>query len=179
MKLVKTLLIVAVVFFSYSGSAQEVKIGYTNIELLLAYMPEAKQMEQLLATYQKKLSEQLQAKQTYVQNQLSAYLEKKEKNLLSPEEDTRLQKELEKLDAELQQFTSEAEAKLLAKREELLAPILEKLQNALDDVAEEKGYTYLLNQTNSSGVSTILYGPDENDVTKDVMRKLNIPVLED
>ena len=170
----RALLVFAVAFVSFAGNAQEVKIGYTNIELLLVYMPEAKQMEQQLDTYQKQISEQLQAKQAHGQNRLEEYLRKKEANLLSAEEDEKWQEELQKLDAEITQFASEGEADLLAKREELLTPILEKLQKAIDDVAKEKGYTYLLNQTNSSGVSTILYGPEENDVTEDVMKKLNI-----
>lgn len=174
MNIKRALLLFAVAFVSFTGNAQEVKIGYTNVELLLAYMPEAKQMEQQLDTYQKQIGEQLQAKQTYGQGRLEEYMRKKEANLLSAEDDQKWQEELQKLDAEITQFASDGEAKLLAKREELLVPILEKLQTAIDDVAKEKGYTYLLNQTNSSGVSTILYGPEENDVTEDVMKKLNI-----
>lgn len=164
---------------SFNSAAQEVKIGYTNIELLLAYMPEAKQMEAQLNAYQQQLGKQLQTKQSYGQSRLGEYMEKKEAGLLSPQEDQLWQQELQKLDSEITKFASDAEEKLLAKREELLAPILEKLQKAIDDVAEEKGYTYLLNQTNSSGVSTILYGPDENDVTEAVMKQLNIQIPEE
>ncbi len=176
MRWTKTLLVLTVAFMSFGTQAQEVKIGYTNIELLLAYMPEAKQVEQQLEAYQKKLGEQLKVKQDYGQERLSEYMERKEADDLLPEEDEKFQEELKQLDAEITKFASDGEQKLLAKREELLAPVLEKLQKAIDDVAKENGYTYVLNQTNSSGVSTILYGPDENDLTELIMKKLGINI---
>lgn len=80
------------------------------------------------------------------------------------------------MDSEITKLASDAEAEIVTKREDLLEPILEKLQNAIDAVAEEKGYTIVLNQTNSSGVSTILYGPEEDDVTQAVLKKLNVQI---
>lgn len=156
--------------------AQEVKIGYTNIELVLAYMPEARQMEKTLQTYQKKLAEQIQTKEKYAMDKLQDYQTKIEKNQLSPDAKAAAEKELQKLDQEIQQFAQESEYNLMAKREELLQPIVEKLQKAIDETAEAKGFTYILNQTTSAGVSTILYGPDENDITEDLMKKLGIKI---
>ena len=165
---------VFLMLFAISGQAQEVKIGYTNIELVLLQMPKAKQVEAALATFEQKLTEQLQIKQNYARQRLTEYMEKKEKNQISPEEDQAFQKELGDLDKEIQEFAAESEQKLLAKREELLVPVLDDLQNAIDAVAERKGYKYVLNQTMSSGVSTILYGPEEDDLTEDIMKELGI-----
>ncbi len=165
-----------VAFMSSSICFGQVKIGYTNIELVLVYMPEAKQMERTLSTYQKKLAEKLRAKESYAKSKLAEYLEKKEKNELSPSEEEAREKELIELDKEIQKESQDAEYDLLAKREELLAPILEKVQNAINKVAKEKGFTYILNQTTSSGVSTILFGPDENDITEALMKELGISI---
>ena len=157
----------------------QVKIGYTNIELVLAYMPEAKVMEQSLATYQQKLGEQLQVKQKYAQSKLEEYQEKATSGKYTPEQLKPLEDELMKLEREIQEFVKESEYKVLTKRQELLEPILEKLQNAIDTIAEEGGYTYVLNQTTSGGVSTILYGPEEDNLTEKLMSKLGIKLPEE
>ena len=158
----------------FSANAQEVKIGYTNIELVLAYMPETKSVETQLATYQKKLSEQIVVKENYAKQRLQEILDKKEKGTLTPEMEQAAQVELGKLDEDIRKFASDSEEKLYGKRQELLVPVLEKLQKAIDDVAIEQGFSYILNQTTSTGVSTILYGPEEADMTETIMAKLGI-----
>ena len=125
---IKSLLILCFVLSAFAANAQ-VKIGYTNVELVLAYMPESKMVEQSLQTFQQKLQQQLEAKQKYARTKLEEYVEKRDKNLASPEQLTLMEKELEKLDIEITTFAQEAEQKMAAKREELLVPILEKLSS--------------------------------------------------
>jgi outer membrane protein len=154
--------------------ADEIRIGYTNIEAVLTFMPEVRQMEQQIQTYQGQLTETLQAKQTYAQGKLEEYLMRQQLGDMSPDEEAQLTRELTALDAEIQAFAADAEAKLAFRREELLLPILERLQAAIDEVAAEGGFTYILNQSNSAGVSTLLHGPDEDDITAALLAKLGI-----
>lgn len=156
--------------------AQEVKIGYTNVELILFQMPKATQIDKTLKTYEKKLEEQLRVKQEYAQAKLQEYMDAEKAGTLTDADKQTKMNELQKLDSEIMEFAKDAEEKLLMKREELLVPILEELQEAIDDVAQASGYTYILNQTTSAGVSTILFGPEENDITEAVMKKLGIPI---
>lgn len=162
----------------FSTTQAQVKIGYTNIELVLAYMPDAKQMEKDLQTFQKKLTEKLKVKDDYVKQKYQEYLELKERGMTPGDQESR-EKELVKLDEEVQKLAADSEYDLLAKRQELLEPILKKLQTAIDAVAAAEGYSYILNQTTSAGVSTILYGPDEADVTEKLFAKLGIPMPKD
>jgi outer membrane protein len=168
-------LIFAMCAVQLSATAQT-KIGYTNIELVLAYMPESKSMEQQLKTFQTKLAQQLTVKDQYAQSKLQEYQKKVENGTLSPEGRAAAEKELMKMDEENKLLAQKSERDLQAKREELIAPVLTKLQKAIDDVANENGYTHILNQTTSAGVSTILFGPDKHDVTQLLMKKLNIAV---
>ncbi|HHG86392.1 MAG TPA: OmpH family outer membrane protein, partial [Bacteroidetes bacterium] len=91
----KTIILIAfcALAFQVSGFAQ-VKIGYTNIELVLAYMPEAKTMEKQLATFQKKISEKIKVKDDYVKQKYQEYLEMKERGTMSPDEQKRRETEL-------------------------------------------------------------------------------------
>ena len=163
----------------FSIDPDEVAIGYTNVELILAYMPEAKSLEQVLETYQKKLENDYRTKQDYFKLKYEEYLEKESRNELSPQAKNDMVAELTRLDAELKQFAQGAETKLSDKRSELLEPILEKMENTINKVARENGFTFIMNQTTSSGISTILYGPEEADITTQVMSELNIPTQEE
>jgi outer membrane protein len=175
MKLKMMLLaIVAVCVTSFSAQAQ-VKIGYTNLEVVLASMPEAKTMETALRTFEEKLAAKIKVKDDYVKQKYQEYLDKKERGaFLSTTEQEAAEKELLRLDEEVQKLAQDADYDIMAKRQALLEPVLAKLQTAIDAVAVEGGYTYILNQTTSAGVSTILYGPDEADITKALFGKLGL-----
>lgn len=166
------------VAMAFSVKAQEVKIGYTNLEVLLAYMPEVKDVEKQIGAIQKTMAGQMKTKEAYAQQKLQEYMSKNETGSLSAEEKQKMEEDLMKLDAELQKFAEDAEMEIIMQREKLLEPILTKLQDAIDEVSETNGYTYILNQTTSGGVSTILFGPEQNDVTEMVMKKLGIEIPE-
>ena len=168
------LAIVAVLVTSFSAQAQ-VKIGYTNLEVVLASMPEAKTMERELQVFEEKLGGKIKVKDDYVKQKYQEYLDKKERGaFLTPAEQEAAEKELLRLDEEVQKLAQDAEYDMMAKRQALLEPVLAKLQTAIDAVAIAGGYTYILNQTTSAGVSTILYGPDEADITKALFGKLGL-----
>jgi outer membrane protein len=159
-----------------SSAMAQVKIGYTNVEAVLANMPDSKLVEKQLETYQKKLSANLKIKDDYVKQKYQEYLDLRERGTMTPEEQQRREAELLKLDEEVQKLAADAEYDLMAKQQELMEPILEKLQNAINAVAKAQGFTYVLNQTTSAGVSTILYGPEENDITEAVFKQMGIPL---
>ena len=54
---------------------------------------------------------------------------------------------------------------------ELLSPIIEKVQNAVNAVGQEKGFTYILDKT--AGV-VVFIGENAIDITSDVKAKLGL-----
>lgn len=166
-------LILAIAFTGLS-MAQGLKIGYVNIELVLVYMPESQSMNQTLQTFQKKLSEKLQTKQQYAQTKFGEYQNEVDKM----DEETRTAKETElmKLDEEIKKESADAEQKLMTKRQELMNPLLEKLDKAIKDMAKAEGYDYIINSIDGNGVSIVLYGPEEHDLTEKLMTSLGIKI---
>ncbi|TNF24884.1 MAG: OmpH family outer membrane protein [Deltaproteobacteria bacterium] len=159
------------------AEAAEPKVGYTNVEALLGYLPESKAMQQQLEVLEKKLLERLQIKERYYQSKLQTYAEmEREQRWPSQEAKAALERELEKLQKELQDGLKAAEETLARRRRELLAPIQAKFQAAVDAVAVEGGYTYILNQAGGNGVPSILYGVESADVTVAILKKLGIRV---
>jgi len=172
---IRTLILTSIIFLGLAATAFAQKIGYANVDLILVYMPETKTMNQQLQTYQLKLREQLQKKQEYAQLKLQEAQEKQQ-NGATEEELKPLSEELQKLDQELQEEAAKADQKLGRKRQELLGPITEKLGKAIKDIANAEGYDYVLNTVDGSGVSLVLHGPEANDITQVVMKKLGIEI---
>lgn len=175
-KILFSTLLLAFLALGFSPSAKaQTKIGYTTVELLLNYLPETKAINKQLETYENKLSEKLGIKQRYYQSELQTYMEKEQTNRwASASEKEEMATKLGKLEKEIQTELQTAELDMMRKRNELLGPVQEKMQKAIDDVAKEGGYTYILNNTVGSGVPTVLYGSESIDVTDKIAAKLGI-----
>jgi len=156
------------------GQNKPLKIGYTNLEIVLSLMPEYAQVEKELQLFEQKLLDQLKVKQEYAQMKLEEYQTLFSEGKLTPEQQKQMEQELLKLDKEIREFTQQSEQKLLEKRNEKLQPIIEKLQKAIDDIAKEEGYDYILNASNMTGISPILHAPPEHNITQKLLKKLGI-----
>ena len=164
-------------FVGLTGQVQaQTKVGFTNVELLLAVMPETQNIEKQLKIYETKLTEKLQTQQQDYQKKLEEYMTKKQANAVSPAQEETYVKELTAMEQNIQKGAQEAEYKLLVKREELLKPLTEKVQVAINEVAKEGGYTYILNQTMGGGITNILFGVEQYDITDELATKLKIPL---
>ncbi|MCI4666980.1 MAG: OmpH family outer membrane protein [Bacteroidia bacterium] len=162
-----------------SASAQELKIGYANIEGLIAYMPATKSMNQELATYEKKLAEGLQPRQTMLQQLYAEYQEMVQKfqsgdKTITESQIQAKQEEIVGLEKTLQTKTQEAQQKLVTKRQDLMEPILDQVRGELEKLANEQKYTYIFNAVDGAGTSIILHGPEGDNVTKELAKRLGI-----
>ena len=165
-------------------AAQDLKIGYANIEAILVYMPETKTMNQTLQSFEQKLGEDINNRRQYAQTLLQEYQEyiaTLDPNNLTADQETEVQnkqKKLQELDAEIQKKTTDSQQKLMEKRQTLLNPIISKIQDAISKLATEEGYDFIINSMDGSGVSIVLHGPKEHDVTRKLMGKLGIQIPE-
>lgn len=176
MKIKVLMALVAAVIVSVNTTFAQVKIGYTNIELILAYMPETEQMNKDLQIYAKKLDKELQVEENYFQLKMDEYTNLSKQNKLTPADDETRQLELMKLDSSLRRKQAVQEQQLMGMQQELIAPTLDKLQKAIDEISKAEGYTYVLNQSTSTGVSTILFGPESDNITEKIFTKLGIAI---
>jgi outer membrane protein len=174
----KYILFVLLGLVAMAGNSQTVtKIGYTNVELILQYMPETKAIETELSKLEKAISSALEVKQKYYQQKLIEFMEYKQSGkTLTPEMEKLATTELQKLESEIQKGVAEAENRLMKRRMDLLKPVQDKMQGAIDAVAKEGGYTYILNQAVGAGIPSILYGKESDNVTSAIAKKLGIAV---
>jgi outer membrane protein len=153
------------------------KIGYTNVELILNYMPETKAIETELGKIEEAITKTLEVKQKYYQQKLTEFMDYKQSGKpLTPEMEKAATNELQKLEGEIQKGVSDAEERIMKRRMELLKPVQDRMQNAIDAVAKEGSYTYILNQAVGNGIPSILYGKESDNLTTLIAKKLGISV---
>ena len=169
-KLVKLFFaVVLTVGVSLGVNAQSSKIGHVDSGAIMEIMPERTKVEQDLQTYYGELQAELQAMAVEYQNKVQDYQanEATMSNLIRQSKE----KEVMDLQTRIQEFEGNASVAFEEKRLELLTPLIEKVQNAVNTVGKEKGFTYILDKA----VGAVVYiGDDAIDITSDVKAKLGL-----
>ena len=155
-----------------SAQAQApLKIGYTDVQYVLAQMPESKQIESELKTYNGQLEAQLKSKTAELETKYKSYQagEATMTDVVKADK----QKELQGMQQSIQEFQRSAEQSLQQKQQALLKPALDKLQKNIDVVANENGFTYVFN-SDGGGSPLLLHAPKEGDISDLVLKKMGI-----
>lgn len=163
-------LLVVFVFSAMTAGAQ--KFGYLNSTAVLALMPEMKQAESTLEVTQKQYQEKGKKMVEELQMKYQEVQKKEQEGALSPKQLDEEAKKLRTKEAEIAQFEQEMQAKVGEKRGELLNPILDKVNKAIQDVAKENGFQFVFDASPGTGI--LLYADEALDLTKMVMDKLGI-----
>lgn len=171
----KIFIVVGLMGLLISAKAQEkpLKIGYTNVDYLVASMPESKQIEAELKTYKDQLDKQLETKVKEFREKYEAY--EKGASMMTDVIRADKEKELQDMNGQIEAFQRNAEQSLQEKQQKLMKPVLEKIQKAIDDVAVENNYTYVFSSDGAMGqVPIILHGPDNLNVSDLVLKKMGV-----
>ena len=144
------------------------RIAYANVEVLLALIPGSKEVSQQLESYHGELAKGLETKRAYAQQKLVEARDAAASGIMSDAKLAEVDAELRELDREIQQSAAEADQKILQRRAELMQPVVTKLEETIRAVAEAEGYTLVLNSVDGAGISIVLYGSEERDLTERV-----------
>lgn len=158
--------------FAFNLSAQEggQKIGHINADKLLQMMPEAKQAQKELEAYGKQLEKDLTEMEGEFETKVTEF-RANEKMMTTLARESKTQ-ELQSLQARIQDFSQRAQQDLQQKQVELLTPVIEKATNAVQAVARENGYTYILDSSPSKAV--VIFNENGEDIMPLVKEKLGI-----
>lgn len=150
------------------------KIGYTNVDYVISKLPESKVMQNQLEVTKAQLDKALGETYKEAQEKYEAY----QKNGANMTDVIRAdkEKELQNLQTRIQEMQQNAQTSLQNKQQQLIEPILLKVNNAIQEVGKENGYLYILNM--DAGAQTtpiILYaGSEDLAVTNLILRKLGV-----
>ena len=140
-------------------------IGTIQRDTVLVKLKEYDTQVKLNEAFQKQLTAEYDMKKLELETKLKAFGEEQAK--LSAEQKQAKQQELQKMDGELQAFAKEAQQKLVKKEQELVAPLNDKINKAIEVVAQKYGYTHIAEKKNFYYVSNAF------DVTKLVIEEAN------
>ena len=163
-KIFKTVAILFVAASMQQAVAQ--KIAHIQLDSLITIMPETKQAQEVAQGYLKDLEKQVASMksefdtkyQDYVTNEAGySDLVKKTK-----------QEELQTLNQRIEDFRTQAQQDYQKKSADLSKPIYDKAKKAVDIVAKENGYKYVLDT--STGI--VLFHEPSDDIFALVKKKL-------
>ncbi|MGQ1785389.1 MULTISPECIES: OmpH family outer membrane protein [unclassified Saccharicrinis] len=171
MKSIKLLLVVGVIVFSSSTFAQELKFGHVNIQKLVSELPEKLAADKKLQEEAQKLEENLKVMNEELESKYTDYMDKRDslpELIVATKE-----KEIQELQQRLQNFKMLAQQNIQTQEQQMLQPIIQKIQKAIDEVGAENGFIYIFDV--SSRV-VIYHSEKSTDVEELVKAKLTASV---
>ncbi len=169
-------ILISIPLFSSTAEAQDMKIGFVEPRAILERMPEMRAVEQRLQNFIQRLSEEISQKEQDLQRAYEEYQQRI--GVISDAAREAEEERLGEMEFELRQMQSEAQQEFQERQAELMAPLLDQIQETIDAVARDRGIDYVLNTTTQAGDVIILYVReelrDEYDITDEVMRRMEI-----
>jgi len=151
------------------GTAQQ--YGHLNFGNILAALPDTKAADADIQAYSKELIAQGEQKAAALQKEFAAVVQKIQNGELSPKQQEDAEAKFQRKQQELRAFEAEIQQKVAQKRQELLAPLIKKVEEAIAAVAKEKGIVMVFD---TSVFNAILFAKDSDDLMPAVKVKLGL-----
>ncbi|MDT7829607.1 OmpH family outer membrane protein [Pricia sp. S334] len=169
MKHLKKITVALVLFVAATGfiNAQS-KIAHIDVTQLLSAMPEMKSAEAELKKLSETYNADIESSMTELKNKYTLY--ENEAASKTPEENQKRAEELQGAQKTIGEAQQTAQRELQKKQQELFAPISDKAKAAIERVANEQGYDYVIDAQAGGG----LIVANGKDLLADVKKELGI-----
>ncbi len=155
-----------------AAPANAQKIGYTNQEAILSNMPEMEQVNAQIQEEAQRQQQELQQEQQQFQQRLETY--QRQQSILSDSVRAEREQQLRAQQRELQESAANREQNLAQRERELMQPLLEELQTAISDVAEQQNIDVVMR------TQALLFVDQDSEnvvnITLDVARAIGIEI---
>ena len=159
--------VVAIVFVTGINANAQSKVAHLNVQQLLSDLPSVQQVQSEIKKLQATYAADIQNSFTELQKKAEIY--KAEAPTVSAEENQKRGLELQNMEVNIQQAQNKAAQEIQTKQNELMAPIMKKAEEAINTIATNMGYDYVLDT--SPGSVVIVY--KGKDIMADVKKALN------
>ncbi|AZQ44957.1 OmpH family outer membrane protein [Nonlabens ponticola] len=158
---------VLLLLFLVAGSAMA-QTGYVQYEAILANMPEVEPIRKEITQLTQKLQADLQEMEAKSAAKMQELQYQAQKPNVTEAEQQNIQQQAAALQKEYVNSSKAAELQLGAKENDLMKPILEKLNKAIEEVAKAKGLKAVVDG------KVLIYAEPGVNITKEVAMKLGI-----
>ncbi len=168
----KKIFLLAACSLFLATASQAQRYAVIDSKYILEKLPEYKDAQKKLDQFSVQWQQEIDQKQTVVDKMFKDY--EAEQVMLSDElkkkrEDELFNKEKELRDLQRQRFGYEGD--LFKKRQELVKPVQDKVYNAVQKLAVEKGYDFILDK--SEGI-TVIFADPKLDRSEDILKMLGV-----
>ena len=143
-----------------------IKLGHLNSQELMMILPGREAVQAELQAHGSELEVTLKAMITEFQSRQNEYFDK-ESQMSDLIKQTK-QREIHDMQIRIEEFQTNAQQSLQKKEAELFQPLIDKAKKAIEDVAKEHKYTYILD------AAGLLYQDESDDILPLVKKKLGI-----
>ena len=141
------------------------QIATIQRDSVLVKLKEYPAQVKMLEAYQKQLQSEYDFKKLELDTRLAEYQEKE--STFSEEQKQEKIAELQRMNEELNAFSQSAEQKLMEKEQELLRPMNERIDKAIETVAQKKGYHQMVDR------KMVYFSLSACDATREVITEAN------
>jgi len=165
----KKIILIAATLLAGVGLYAQPKFAYVNFSELVQLMPEADQARATLAASSKEAQDTYQAMVDEFNGKYSQYQQKV--STWTPAIRESKEKELTDIQTRIQEFSQTVQQELQQQEQQLMAPIYQKAQNTLNEIAKAGAYTMVFDR------SSALYIDEAQctDLTAAARKALGIP----
>lgn len=163
----QVILLFALVATCTSLSAQ--KYGYINSSELLQGLSEVTAANSSLDTYQKQLLAKGEQMVKELQTKYQSVSAEVQKGTLSQIQIQQKEQEIQKEQQEIQKYELEVQQKIALKQEELIKPILDKVNKVIIDYGKAEGYTMIFDTSQGA----LLHANESENLMSIIKAKLN------
>lgn len=165
--MIKKLLLLAAIALPLFASAQTLKVGLVDTNDIIGKMPETAAAQQTLNDAQKKYQAEFQRIEEEFQRQYEEFQNMKEDELPAIKE--RKARQLQETQQKADAFQQNVMQDLQKQQDELMAPVIQKVRNAIESVGQENGYTLIQDIAGS-----LYFAAPVDDITPLVKKKLGL-----
>ena len=148
----------------------QIKIGYMNPSVVLSQLDEVAIVEQQIEQLVQQRDTELMSKANQLQQDFVAYEEAR--SMLNEEARIIREEDLLARDQQLQEERENYLNEITQKRAQLLQPIIEKMDQVMAEVAQEKGLDLILNEATSYGDAIVFFSAEELNITQEVLSRM-------
>lgn len=161
-------IVLLVGFVSLVGTASAQKFAHVNGDSVIYEVSMRDSVDKKYEARTKIITAQVQQMEVEIQKLQAEYERMQKDKTMPPSSLLYQEKKINDLYAGYQKYNQDAGIELKEYEEELMAPIINKVTKAIEEVAKEKGYAYVIDD------KFVYYSPSADDITGPVRKKLGL-----
>lgn len=150
--------------------AQDQTFAHVNLGNILAEMPAVKEADEEMKLLRDSLRNVYEQKVSQLEKEYGEFQRKVAEGTVPPVQQQKKAQEFQVKQQEIMQLEQQLSTKMEMRRQQKLAPILDRVDQAIKNVAQENGFTMVFD----TSAGSLLFAQDSKDVSNLVKQKLGI-----